>query len=176
MTTFRVSTAAALLTASLAANVFAATPAATPPAAEAGGMEHGMHHPRDDFGGHGPGLPGPEMPAGHLHGLHRLHLTEAQQDKLFALEHAAAPQAREQDKAIRRAHDALRELGRAERFDEARAAAVTRDLGQAVAAEALAHARLHAQQLAILTPEQRAQLRPEHQDGGQDRGQAPPRP
>lgn len=147
MTIFRRSTAAALLAASLAANVVAAAPDAPPPA-DGGHMEHGMPPPHD--GGEG-----------RLHGLHRLDLTEAQQDKLFALEHAAEPQEREWHKAIRHAHDTLRDLGRADRFDDARAAAASRDLGQAVAAQALAQARLHAQVLAVLTPEQREQMRRE---------------
>jgi periplasmic protein CpxP/Spy len=110
------------------------------------------------FGGHGPGVPGPDMPFGPMP-LHGLKLSEAQDDKLFAIMHAQAPQRRENDKAIRKAHEALRELGRADKFDDAKAAALARDLGQAVAAEALLQARTEAQVLAVLTPEQREQLR-----------------
>lgn len=110
------------------------------------------------FGGHGPGAPGPDMPFGPMP-LHGLKLSEAQDDKLFAIMHAEAPQRRENDKAIRKAHEALRELGRADKFDDAKAGALARDLGQAVAAEALLQARTEAQVLAMLTPEQREQLR-----------------
>lgn len=125
----------------------------------------GRGHP-GGFGGLAPGGPGPGMPFGHLHGL---ALSEAQQDKLFAIMHAQAPQRRDQEKAMRKAGDALRELGRAERFDEAKAAALSRDLGQAVAAEALLRARTEAQVLAVLTPEQRAQLRQRREHGPQGR-------
>jgi Spy/CpxP family protein refolding chaperone len=107
----------------------------------------GFGGPRGHGGGHG---------LGHLGGL---RLSEAQQDKLFAIEHAAAPQRRQQEKTVRRAHEALRALRDAAQFDEARAAAASRELGQAIAAEALLEARLHAQAMAVLTPEQREQLR-----------------
>jgi len=163
MTTIRFIIAAALLAAGFAANGYAHDDAPEhdgPPAVDAGGPEHGMR-------------PGPRHG---LHGLHRLHLTEAQQDKLFAIEHGAEPQRRENDKAIRKAHEALRELGRADRFDEARAGAAARDLGQAVAAEALLDARLHAQVLAVLTPEQREQLRQQRPPGAPADGAAPAHP
>jgi len=146
-----------------------AAPAETGPGGSAAGGPHA-------FGGSGPGMPGPEMPfdagadmrgmhgghgahnglMGHLHGL---HLSEAQQDKLFAIHHAAQPEQREHMKAIRKAHEGLAELARAERFDDARAAALSRDLGQAIAADALLQARTEAQALAVLSPEQREGLR-----------------
>jgi protein CpxP len=119
-----------------------------------------------------PGLDGPTPPwppqEGPPHGpggfglfghLHRLHLSEAQQDKLFAIMHDAAPRQRSQAKAQRKAHEALRTLGAAPQFDEARARAAARELGQAVADGALLHARLESEVLALLTPEQREQLR-----------------
>jgi Spy/CpxP family protein refolding chaperone len=53
----------------------------------------------------------------------------------------------------------MRALRDAAQFDEARAGVASRELGQAVAAEALLEARLHAQVLAVLSPEQREQLR-----------------
>jgi Spy/CpxP family protein refolding chaperone len=116
---------------------------------------HGMH------GMHG------EMRGGLLGRLHRLNLSEAQQDKLFNIRHAAQPQQREHMKAIRKAHEALAELARADRFDDARATAVSRELGQAIAAEALLRARTEAQALAVLTPEQREQLRRHRTPGPQ---------
>ena len=160
--------AAALLAACLATPAFATGEPDAPPAA--GPRGPGGH----GFGDHGPGAPGPEMPFGHLP-LHRLNLTEAQQDKLFAIMHAQAPQRREHDKAIRKAHEALRELGRADKFDDAKAAALSRDLGQAVAAEALLQARTDAQIQAVLTPEQREQLRQLHQHRmrGHEAGERP---
>lgn len=160
--------AAALLAASFFAS-FAASAATSPAAPDAGAdmadmadMPPGGHGPDDR--GPGPGFrgPGPGMPFGRFHGL---KLTEAQQDKLFNIMHAQAPQRHEQEKAIRKAEEGLRELGRAERFDDARAAALSRDLGQAIAAAELLRVRTHAQALAVLTPEQRAELRERRQHG-----------
>jgi len=151
------------LAACFATPAFAAGQAGAPPAAQPGPGGPGPH----GVGEHGPGMPGPGMPSeggqGEPHDdllrrLQRLNLSEAQRDKLFAILHAAAPERREHAKAIHKAHEALRELGRAERFDEARANVLSRELGQAVAAEALLHVRTEARLLAVLTPEQREQL------------------
>jgi Spy/CpxP family protein refolding chaperone len=136
-----------------------------PPADQGPGRGPGMDGPMgrgpDGCPERGPGFGGPRGHGGghglgHLGGL---RLSEAQQDKLFAIEHAAAPPRRQQEKTVRRAHEALRALRDAAQFDEARAAAASRELGQAIAAEALLEARLHAQAMAVLTPEQREQLR-----------------
>jgi protein CpxP len=156
------------------------------PRGDRGAPEDGA---QQGFGGSRPGAPGldgpmppaplPYAPLPHdtpRHGpagfglfgqLHRLHLSEAQEDKLFALTHAAAPEQRNQEKAERKAHEALRALGAAPQFDEARAGAAARALGQAIANRVLLQARLQAQVLAVLTPEQRARLR-------QDRPPGPP--
>jgi protein CpxP len=178
--TFSRHVAAATLAAALAATFAAAQPAfaagqaAGPDAAhalEAGGGEEGRRGLEDGarhgFGASGPGAPGPDAPPPRsIFGrLHRLDLSEAQQDKLFAITHAAAPKERDQDKAEHKAREALRALGAAPQFDEARAAAAARQLGQAVADGALLRVRLEAQVLAMLTPEQRASLRPEHPPG-----------
>ena len=160
------SAAAALLAACIATTAVAPAYAAGEPPLEAGhDRGPGGHGPEGfGFGGHGPGAPGPDMPFGRMH-LHGLKLSDAQQDKLFALRHAQAPEHREHEKAIRKAHEALRELARADKFDDAKAGALARDLGQAVAADALLHARTEAQALAVLTPEQRDQLGQHHMRG-----------
>ncbi|MFC5547278.1 Spy/CpxP family protein refolding chaperone [Massilia aerilata] len=177
MNTIRKSIAAALL-AACCASTFAAGQAEAPPAdgdhaagqgprrgPEGRGPEGRGPEGRgpEDGPRHGPGGPG----FGHRFG--HLKLSEAQQDKLFAIEHAAAPQRREQEKAIRRAHEALGALRDAAQFDEARAGAASRELGQAIAAETLLEARLHAQLLAVLTPEQREQLRQRRPQAPQER-------
>jgi Spy/CpxP family protein refolding chaperone len=110
------------------------------------------------------------MPFGRMP-LHGLKLSDAQQDKLFAIMHAQAPEHREHEKAIRKAHEALHELGRADKFDDAKAGALARDLGQAVAADALLRTRTEAQALAVLTPEQRDQLRQRRMRGRDAEGQ-----
>ncbi|MCS0632110.1 Spy/CpxP family protein refolding chaperone [Telluria mixta] len=157
------SAAAVLLAACLATPAFATGEPDAPPAA--GQRGPGGDHERGPDG-HGPG-----MPFGHVP-LHRLKLTEAQQDKVFAIMHAQEPQRRDYDKAIRKAHEALRDLGRADKFDDARAGALSRDLGQAVAAQALLQARTDAQIQAVLTPEQREQLR-QHRMRGHDASERP---
>lgn len=135
----------------------------------------GDQGPQDDpgMGGpdmHSPGRHGPEgRGPGFGHFGRELQLSEAQQDKLFTIEHAAAPQRRQQEKAVRHAHDALRALRDAPQFDEARANAASRELGQTIAAEALLEARLHAQRMAVLTAEQREQLRQRRPQPPQDR-------
>jgi Spy/CpxP family protein refolding chaperone len=147
--------AASLTTASLAAAQ------QSPPAPEG---EHGMP-------GQGP-QPGPghdheHEHAGPEHGMHqRLMLTEAQQDKLFALRHAAEPAEREHEKAEHHAQEALRELSDSGHFDEAKAAALAQALGQAVAAETLDRARAQAQFFSVLTPEQRAAMQKEKTQHG----------
>lgn len=136
------------------------------------------------FGGPRPGAPGLETPS-HRRGppphagfglfgrLRHLDLSEAQQDKLFTITHAAAPQQRDQEKAERKAREALRALGGSARFDEARANAAARDLGQAIANGALLRARLESQVLALLTPEQREQVRQAFPPGPQEGPERP---
>ena len=178
--------AAALFAASFAASFapFAASPAfaagqadAPPPGAqqEPGDHRHGRGPggPESDggpggFGEHGPGMHGDMMMR-----FHHLNLSEAQRDKLFAIRHAAEPEQREHMKAIRKAKDALAELARADRFDDAKASALSRELGQAMGAEALLRARTEARSLAVLSPEQREQLRRHRTPGPQVRPRAP---
>ena len=117
------------------------------------------------------GMPGPELrhegmflggpmsiddgPPGFMR---KLNLTEAQQDKIFAIQHAQAPQARDLSKAERKAHRELHDLVTSASFDEAKAKALTDALGKAVAQSALLHARTHHQIMEVLTPEQRQAL------------------
>jgi protein CpxP len=117
-------------------------------------MDHG---PGGHGGRGGHGQRGPEMHGEGMPSLHGVQLSEAQQDRVFGIMHAQAPAQRELEKKIRAAHEAMRALGASGQFDEARASADARSLGEAIAAEALLHARTHAQVLAVLTPEQREQ-------------------
>lgn len=146
-----------LLAASLATATLATAQQSPQPTPALHG-ERGMHGPDGDDDGPGRGMP-PRGP----------QLTEAQQDKLFALHHAAEPARRERDKAMRHAHEALREMADSGKFDDAKAAALAQTIGQTAAADALAHAREQAQFLALLTPEQRATMQQEkahHGPGG----------
>ncbi len=130
---------------------------------EMGGcMEHGaadgMHHGMEQFA---EGGPLPPM-------LRHLQLSEAQQDKVFAILHAAAPQAREFRKAMEKTHHGLHELVTGASYDDAKAKTLTDALGKAMADEALLHARTHRQIFDVLTPEQRQMLarHGEHGPGG----------
>jgi Spy/CpxP family protein refolding chaperone len=159
MKAIRLTMAGALLAACCATS-FAAGQAEGPAPAGRPDADHAQE-------GQGRGFDGPGHGHGHMGFFGHLQLSEAQQDRLFAIHHAAAPQRRQQEKAIRHAHDALRALGDSAQFDEARANAAARELGQAIAAEVLLRTRVHAQMLALLTPEQREQLRqrrPQAQD------------
>ncbi len=127
-------------------------------------MEHGPAH-----GGmlHGGGMfdEGEDIPPM----LRNLQLSEAQQDKIFAIMHAQAPQAREFHKAIRKAHRGLHDLVSGASYDDAKAKAAADALGKAVAESTLLHARTHRQIFEVLTPEQRQQLarHGEHGPGGE---------
>ena len=99
----------------------------------------------------GPGAPG--MPF-----LRGLDLSEAQEDKVFQLMHAQAPYMREQQRAHEKAMRALHEMGDADKFDEAAASKLAQAAAQAEANLVLARIRTHQKVMALLTPEQRAQL------------------
>lgn len=119
----------------------------------------------------GPGHDGPEHgPGGGFHGgmpfagpgmggrppfAHGVELSDAQEDKVFAILHAEQPYLREQGKAAAKAHEALRALGRAEQYDDAKAAALAKEAATAMANIALQHVRTEQKLLAVLTPEQR---------------------
>ncbi len=124
--------------------------AMTPPPAERA-MQHGGP------GEHGSGHGGHGLPF-----LRGVTLTEAQRDRVFAITHAAEPQQREQMKSAHKAHEALDAMAASGQFDEGKAAALAQTAGQAMAAMALSHARIEAQVMALLTPEQRQQAASEH--------------
>lgn len=162
-----------LLAAALAFPV-AAQAADMPPPPEAGRPMPCMPHEPGERapGGPGPGLRHPGEMGGEPPFLRGLALSEAQQDKVFAILHAQAPLLREQHKAAASAHEALHALTRADKFDEGKAGALAQSASQAMARIALLHARAEQQMLALLTPEQRKQL----EQRGQDGPQRPPRP
>ncbi|WP_317203492.1 Spy/CpxP family protein refolding chaperone [Janthinobacterium sp.] len=112
---------------------------------------------------------GPPPFGRHGHGgapfLRGLELSEAQQDKIFAIEHAQEPLLREQHKIVAKAHEALHALTLAASFDEARGAALAQTAAQAMARIALLRARGEQQILALLTPAQRQQMEQHEQDG-----------
>ncbi|MYN45982.1 periplasmic heavy metal sensor [Pseudoduganella sp. FT93W] len=110
------------------------------------GPEHG-HPPMGEMG------PGHRPPF-----LHGIDLTEAQQDKVFAILHAQAPYLREQGKLAAKASEALRALGRAEQYDDAKAVALAREAATAMSNLALQQVRTEQKLLAVLSAEQRKKL------------------
>jgi len=90
--------------------------------------------------------------------LRDIQLTDAQQDKLFALVHAQAPFERAKAREASKALDELQGLAASDHFDAEKARALADTHAQALAQLALMHAELGAKMRAILTPEQRKQL------------------
>ena len=93
-----------------------------------------------------------------MHALRNLQLTDAQRDQMFKLFHDQAPARYERMKAIRNARAELREIGKAGRFDAARAKAASEKLAKAVADLAYMRAEARSKFRDILTDEQRAKL------------------
>jgi protein CpxP len=145
-----------LLAAVVALPLFAATAAARaddmgpgrPP------MMQGDDHDGPERGGpeRGPGF-GPGRPPF----FRGIELTDAQEDKIFAILHAEAPYLREQSRAAAKAHEALRALAKDDKYDDAKAAALAQAEATAEANVALQHVRTRQKLQAVLTPEQRKQ-------------------
>lgn len=110
--------------------------------------------------GDGPGPRGDPMEAGMpmLPMVHGLDLSEAQQDKVFAVLHALAPAAREQSRALRRAHDELGSLARSVDYDRAQARQLAEAAARAQAQLALLRADAEHEIVMVLTAEQRRQF------------------
>lgn len=112
-----------------------------------------MHRRLPPFGG--PGMGG--MGGGRAPILRGVELTDAQEDKVFAILHAEKPYLRDQAKTAAKAHEALRAMADAEKFDDAKAASLAQAAGTAMANIALQHVRTEQKLLAMLTSEQRKQ-------------------
>jgi len=89
--------------------------------------------------------------------LHNIELSEAQQDKVFSIMHAQAPLIREQVKIIRKTHETLQSLAKADRFDDAKVKAIAETSAHAMVELAMLRTRSDHQIYALLTPEQRKQ-------------------
>jgi protein CpxP len=113
----------------------------------------------------GPGPMAMHPGSGGMHGerLRRLGLSEAQQDQIFKIHHDQAPEMRERIKAVRRAHQELRQAAKALPFDRDRARQLADTEAKAVAQIALMRTETMSRVRAVLTEEQRAKL-----DAGRD--------
>jgi periplasmic protein CpxP/Spy len=125
------------------------------------------HGPRfGGFPGEGWGGPPPFL-AG-------LHLTEDQEDKVFAIVHAAAPALREQEKALRKAREALRDLNESPQYDESRVKGLADSAAKADSQLIVLRARTEHEILALLTPEQLKQLQEHRHERGPRAHDGPP--
>lgn len=132
---------------------------------QSGHCAKGGHHNRHHAGAHGFGQP---------HFLHGITLTSEQEDKIFALNHAEAPKAREQMKQRHALHQELREVSQAAQFDEAKAKTIADKLANLEKEGALNRARAESKVLAVLTPEQREQAIKNKAQFGKQRGEHRP--
>lgn len=154
---------------------FAAHAEMAPPA-PAAEMAGEMAGPEDGPGPGGPGGPGPGPRFEHGRGpgpgmmppggpgegvppfLRDVELSEAQDDKVFAILHAQTPMLREQHKIVEKSYEALHEMARSGKYDDAKAVQLTQAAAQAMATLTLTQVRSEQQLLAVLTAEQRKQL------------------
>ena len=124
------------------------------------------------------------------HFLHGIKLTEAQQDKVFDIVHNRAPALRDAMKTAGKSRKELNELVRSGSFKESEARTLADRGAKALAEAEFLKARSDAEILALLTPEQRAEIktRQERRElamqtegrgrgwGGGNRADAPPAP
>lgn len=118
-------------------------------------MDGGRPHGAPPFGPH-PGGPGMAQPLPPF--MHGVELSEAQQDKVFAIVHGQVPYLREQGKTLHKSHEALAALAHAEKYDDAKAASLAQSAAQAMANLELSRVRTDQKLLAVLTAEQRKQV------------------
>ena len=95
---------------------------------------------------------------GLLRGVHRLDLSEAQQDQIFELMHEQAPIMRKQMKALRKAESELQTLKKSADFSEAKAKELIASMTAQRAEMEMAKVLTERKVLALLTPEQQQQL------------------
>ena len=109
--------------------------------------------PDGERGAGGFGGPGPHR--GLMHGM---DLSEAQQDQVFTILHAQEPYVREQSRALRKAREALDGMGKADKYDDAKAASLAQAAAQATSNLELQRVRTDQKLLGVLSVEQRKQL------------------
>jgi Spy/CpxP family protein refolding chaperone len=106
--------------------------------------------------------------------LRGLHLTEEQQDKVFAIVHAAAPALRDQEKALRKAREALRDLNESTQYEESRVKGLADTAAKADSQLTVLRARTEHEIRAVLTPEQLKDLQEHRREHGPRDHDGPP--
>jgi len=125
---------------------------------------------------HHPGPPGPMVDEARPPPfLFDVALTEEQQDKVFAIVHAASPALREQMKAERKAREALHDLVKSAQFSDGTAASLAQAEGKADSQLALLRTRMEHDVYAVLTPDQVAKINARPRERPELRGEGPPR-
>lgn len=124
------------------------------PGGKAGGCDgkDGMRQ-TSMHGGHG--MMGDKMA---MRGLHRLDLSEAQQDKIFDIMHAQAPAMRDQMKSLRKSEKDLQALKATPDYSEAKARQLVDQIAKQRADMEMSRLQAERKVMDILTPEQRKQL------------------
>jgi protein CpxP len=102
------------------------------------------------------------------------HLSEDQQDKVFAILHAAAPQLREHMKAARKARDALRDLSESSDYDNGKATTLAQAQASAESQLTLLRTRTDHDIYLVLTQEQRTQVAQRQRERHAHEGAPPP--
>ncbi len=110
-----------------------------------------------------------------MRGLHRLNLSDAQDDKIFEIMHAQAPKMREQMKSLRKSEDELRALKAAPDFSETKAKQLVDRIAAQRADMEMARLQTERQIMGLLTPEQQKQLADMKQRGPGKRDDRGPR-
>ncbi len=164
---------AVVLTALMAAAPFAHAAPEGGPAPE--GMPH-QEAPRDGMPMPGGPVHGAAMMPGMMGGMPPMmgvELSESQQDKLFALHHQQAPAIYAQQKAARKAADALRELIGSAAYTPAKAKDLAQAAAKAHAELTLMRAQAEHEFLSLLTDEQKKQMAERRGPEGGKRGGLP---
>jgi Spy/CpxP family protein refolding chaperone len=114
---------------------------------------------------------GEDRPPPYLMGV---NLSEDQQDKVFAILHAAAPQLREHMKAARKARDALRDLSESSDYDNGKATTLAQAQASAESQLTLLRTRTDHDIYLVLTQEQRTQVAQRQRERHAHEGAPPP--
>lgn len=93
-----------------------------------------------------------------LRGLHRLDLSEAQDDKVFDIMHNQAPQMRKQMKVLQKAENDLQALKQAPDYSDAKARSLIDQIARQRADMELSRLQAERKVLDVLTPDQRKEL------------------
>jgi Spy/CpxP family protein refolding chaperone len=104
-----------------------------------------------------------------------LALSDDQQDKIFAIVHAAAPALRDQSKAARKAREALHDLSRSAQYNDGTATTLAQAQAKAESQLALLRTRMEHEVYAVLTSEQQGQVAEHQHERDLHHGERPPR-